>query len=144
MRVADLLKRKGTTVITIHTYVPVAAAIDILHSKHIGALPVLDEKARLVGIISERDLIDGLAKHGERMLAMHAEDVMNAHVLTCTPDHTIGDVMAQMTTHRARHLPVVAGNQLRGIVSIGDVVKYRLDEIKTEAGVLRDLYLAGH
>ncbi len=144
MRVADILKRKGTTVITIHTYVPVTAAIEILHSKHIGALPVLDEKGRIAGIISERDIIDGLARHGHRMLAMHVGEVMNEHVFSCSPDHTISDIMARMTTHRARHLPVLADGQLQGIISIGDVVKYRLDEIKTEAGVLRDLYLAGH
>ena len=144
MRVADVLKQKGSTVITIHTYAPVTAATEILHSKNIGALPVLDKEARLVGIISERDIINGLAQHGVQVLTMHVEKIMTEHVFTCTPNHHISDIMARMTRHRVRHLPVVEDDQLCGIISIGDVVKNRLDEMKTETGVLRDLYLAGH
>lgn len=144
MRVADIISRKGTTIITIHDYVPVSAVIDILHDQGIGALPVLNENANLVGIISERDIIDGLAEYGTRMLTMHVRDVMTTHVFTCKPDHHISDIMARMTNHRVRHLPVVVDGALRGIISIGDVVKHRLEEVNTEAGVLRDLYLATH
>lgn len=144
MRVEDILKRKGTTVITIHTYVPVTGAIEILHSKAIGALPVLDDRSRLVGIVTERDIIDSFAEHGDRMFSLHVEDIMTPHVFTCKPEHLIGDIMARMTHHRVRHLPVVEDDHLRGIISIGDVVKYRLEEVKTEAGVLRDLYISSH
>ena len=143
MLVEDVLKRKGRTVFTVHGYVLVSGAVDIMHSKKIGALPVLDPNEQLIGIISERDVVVALAQHGPGVLSMRVADVMTPHVFTCTPEHHLSDIMARMTHHRIRHLPVLDGDKLDGLISIGDVVKHRLQEVETEANVLRDLYIAG-
>lgn len=112
----------------------------------IGALVVSDDgfRERVDGIISERDLVRRLATDGAALTRLRVADVMTRHVVTCSPDDTLAEVMAQMNRWRHRHLPVVADGRLCGTISIGDVVKQRLAEMRTEAGVLRDIYLASH
>jgi CBS domain-containing protein len=142
MRVADLLKSKGTTVITIHDEISLAAAVDILSSKNIGALLVLNAESHVVGMLSERQIIQGLARHGTELLHLPVREVMSEHVFICRPEDQIKEIMGIMTRQRVRHIAVVDEGQLKGIVSIGDVIKYRLDEIETEANILREIIIA--
>lgn len=141
MTVDAILKRKGTRVSTIGKEATVSAAAQRLNVDHIGAL-VVSEGPRVVGIISERDIIAGLARHGALALEKRVEELMTWPIVTCTRAQTIKEVMATMTRHRIRHLPVVEEEALQGIISIGDVVKHRLEELEMEAGVLHDLMIA--
>jgi CBS domain-containing protein len=144
MKVASILKRKGHAVVTVRPEASIAAAIRELTDKSIGALVVSDETGSVLGLISERDIVQALARFGTLRLDLRVSDVMMRHVVTCREDDAITRVMDLMTRHRVRHLPVVEDGQLRGIVSIGDVVKHRLDELETEANVLREAFLARH
>ena len=141
MTVEAILKRKGTRVATIGKDATIAAAAQRLNVDHIGAL-VVTEGPRVIGIISERDIIGGLARNGALALEKRVEDLMTWPIITCTLGQTIKDVMATMTRQRIRHLPVIDGDALLGIISIGDVVKHRLEELEMEAGVLHDLMIA--
>ncbi len=143
MPVADILKAKGSSVISVNAKDPVTAAINKLNDNRIGALVVLDAQAKVVGIISERDLAKGLAEYGERLLLLRVENLMTKHLHVCKPQDRIKDVMKWMTNYRVRHLPVIEDGNLRGMISIGDVVKHRLYEVQTEANVLRDIVIAG-
>ncbi|MBW0102343.1 CBS domain-containing protein [Pseudonocardia sp. KRD291] len=146
MKVADILKIKGDAVRTVPSRTPVPEAVRLLAGPPpIGALVVSDDEGRTVhGIISERDLVRRLGTDGTRLLELTVADVMTRHVVTCTLDNTLDEVMAEMTRRRHRHLPVVRNDRLVGLVSIGDVVRHRLAEMRTETGVLRDIYLASH
>ena len=141
MTVEAILKRKGTRVSTIAKEATIAGAAQRLNLDHIGAL-VVTEGARVVGIISERDIIAGLARHGALALEKRVEELMTWPIVTCTRTQSIKEVMAAMTRQRIRHLPVVEEEALMGIISIGDVVKHRLEELEMEAGVLHDLMIA--
>jgi CBS domain-containing protein len=141
MTVEAILKRKGTRVSTIAKDATIAAAAQRLNLDHIGAL-VVTEGARVVGIMSERDIIAGLARHGAVTLEKRVEELMTWPIVTCTRGQSIKEVMAAMTRQRIRHLPVVEEEALMGIISIGDVVKHRLEELEMEAGVLHDLMIA--
>jgi CBS domain-containing protein len=141
MTVEAILKRKGTRVSTIAKDATIAAAAQRLNLDHIGAL-VVTEGARVVGIVSERDIIAGLARHGAVTLEKRVEELMTWPIVTCTRGQSIKEVMAAMTRQRIRHLPVVEEEALMGIISIGDVVKHRLEELEMEAGVLHDLMIA--
>lgn len=141
MTVEAILKRKGTRVSTIAKDATIAAAAQRLNLDHIGAL-VVTEGARVVGIISERDIIAGLARHGPLALEKRVEELMTWPIVTCTRAQSIKEVMAAMTRQRIRHLPVVEEDALMGIISIGDVVKHRLEELEMETGVLHDLMIA--
>jgi CBS domain-containing protein len=141
MTVEAILKRKGTRVSTIAKEATIAAAAQRLNVDHIGAL-VVTEGARVVGIISERDIIAGLARHGPLALEKRVEELMTWPIVTCTRVQSIKEVMAAMTRQRIRHLPVVEEDALMGIISIGDVVKHRLEELEMETGVLHDLMIA--
>ncbi len=114
----------------------------MLNVKRIGALVVRDDRGEVVGMISERDIIRGFAVQGKRCLDMHVRDLMTAEVITCKPTDAISETMKVMTLRRVRHLPVVEDGELKGMVSIGDVVKHRLEETEMEARVLRDYVLA--
>ena len=142
MKVSDLLKDKGSNVVTIRRDATVEEAARKLKSEAIGALVVSDEGEGVRGIVSERDLVRGLVDHGGQLLEMKVSDVMSPTVVTCAPDETVKAVMGQMTQHRSRHIPVIADGKLRGIISIGDIVKSRLDELEMETNVLRDAYIA--
>ena len=144
MHVKDILKTKGTAVITVHGDVPISGAIDIMHTQSIGALLVIDNASTLIGVLSERDVVSGLAQHGAAALSMHVEDLMSAHLVICKPTDPLKDIMYWMTRHRVRHLPVVEEGRLCGIISIGDVVKHRLDEMEMETAIMREIFIASH
>lgn len=146
MKVADILRIKGDDVRTVQSWCSMAEAVQMLSGPPpIGALVVCDDgKGRLDGLLSERDVVRRLGTDGPALLGRTVGDVMVHLPETCTPDDTLAEVMARMTRSRHRHLPVVVGGRVRGLVSIGDVVRQRLAEMTTEAGVLRDIYLASH
>ncbi|MGF1609088.1 MAG: CBS domain-containing protein [Kiloniellales bacterium] len=123
---------------TVRPDATIATVVRLLKLEGIGALVVSTDGSKVQGIISERDVVRGLAEHGAALLEMPVSSLMTRVVKTCRLDAPITDVMAEMTRSRFRHLPVVEDGQLRGIVSIGDVVKNRLEELETETHVLRD------
>jgi CBS domain-containing protein len=143
MKVQAMLDAKGSKVATTRPYATIATVIRILKLERIGALVVSDDGKTLGGIISERDIVQGLVDHGHELLEMPVAELMTRAVKTCTLESNIKDVMAEMTRSRVRHLPVLDGGKLCGIISIGDVVKNRLDELQTETNVLRD-YIVAH
>lgn len=144
MKVADILRIKGDEVRTVQSWVSIAEAVQLLSGPPpVGALVVSDDgRGRLDGLLSERDVVRRLGTDGPALLGRTVGDVMVHLPVTCTPDATLAEVMATMTRSRHRHLPVVVGGRVRGLVSIGDVVRQRLAEMQTEAGVLRDVYIA--
>lgn len=144
MKVQDILKGKGDNVKTIRPDAVVSMAVHALTTEGIGALVVSADGERLTGVISERDIVRGLARHGGRLLEMRVREAMSTSVPTCRPDDNLVAVMAQMTQTRNRHLPVVENGRIQGIVSIGDVIKNRLEELELEAAVLRSTWLAHH
>ena len=143
MKVQAMLDAKGSKVVTTRPYATVATVIGMLKLERIGALVVIGPRGELTGIISERDIVRGLVTHGDELLKLPASKLMTQSVKTCSPASNIKDVMAEMTRSRIRHLPVLDGGRLCGIISIGDVVKNRLDELEMETSVLRD-YIGGH
>jgi CBS domain-containing protein len=143
MNVAAILKRKGSKVETIYPEATVAEAARLMADRDIGALVVCDHWGKVVGIISERDVARGAARHGGGVLDHPVSELMVGSVLSCKPEDEIKQVMAVMTLRKVRHLPVMVEGELRGMVSVGDVVKYRVDEIEVEVGVLRD-YARSH
>ena len=143
MSVGEILKAKGADVETIEGDATVADAVGRLRDERIGALVVSPDGRRIEGVFSERDVVMGLADHREAFLGMKVRDRMTTPVATCSPEDGVEKVMLEMTELRARHFPVVEDGRLVGIVSIGDVVKNRLDEIQLEQKVLRDSYIAG-
>lgn len=142
MYVRDILSGKGGRVTTVKPDTTVAATSRLLSQHRIGAVLVTDTADSIVGIISERDIVRGLAGHGATVAELSVADLMTRDVRTCSPGDTIADIMGVMTTQRIRHLPVLEDGRLAGIVSIGDVVKHRLDEAKLEVDSLRDYVLA--
>ncbi|MFQ5773126.1 MAG: CBS domain-containing protein [Kiloniellaceae bacterium] len=142
MKVQAMLAHKGDYVVTTRPDATIDTAIHMLKLEGIGALVVSDDGVRVQGIISERDVVRGLVAHGADLLQMRVAELMTTAVKTCTTEENIKDVMAEMTRSRVRHLPVVEGGKLCGMISIGDVVKNRLEELETETNVLRD-YIVG-
>jgi CBS domain-containing protein len=138
MNVQAILSNKGDQVLTIEPNVTLAAAAQILAQRRIGALVVTGAAGRLVGIISERDIVRALAEKGADALAAPVSDVMTRKVVTCRWSDTIAEIMELMTSGKFRHIPVVEQGQLSGIISIGDVVKARLGELEREQDALRD------
>jgi CBS domain-containing protein len=143
MKVDTILKSKGHVVETIRPSQTIAVAVEHMRKAKIGALVVSEDGSTVAGILSERDLARGLAEHGASILNMAVKDLMTRKVITCAPEDSITRLMAVMTSQRIRHIPVVDGDgRLAGIISIGDVVKNRLEELELEAAVLRDAYIA--
>jgi CBS domain-containing protein len=142
MLIAQILAGKGRDVVTTRPDATIAEVAKLLKVKRIGAVVVIDADGALCGIISERDLAIGLADHGAKLLEMRVRKLMTAEVVTCSPDDGLGQLMKQMTERRFRHLPVIENGKMVGIISIGDVVKHRLQELETEAHMLHD-YIAG-
>lgn len=139
MKIVEILHRKGSTVHTIWAVKTVGAGVQKLVELHIGALVVTDRLGRLVVTLTERDIVHGLERYGTKVLSLKISEVMDQDITTCGPDDRIAKVMQLMTIHRVRYLPVMEGDRLIGIVSIGDLVKHRLEEKEREANVLRDL-----
>ena len=141
MSIQAILDRKGTEVITIRATATVRSAADRMRERSIAALVVKNGDA-ITGLISERDIVHAVSRHGERALSMAILDVVTHATITVAPDDTLKHTMSLMTHHRVRHLPVIANGNLVGIVRIGDVVKLRLEDLETESNVLRDAYIA--
>ena len=136
MTIAAILSSKGSEVATIGAEDRVRAAVDKLGERRIGALPVV-EGDRVAGIMSERDVIYCLRDHGSEVLDWPVSRVMTSPAITADPSTPVLSALALMTERRIRHLPVVEGDRLIGIVSIGDLVKYRMDRIEAEANAMR-------
>jgi CBS domain-containing protein len=143
MNVETILRNKGRRVATIRADATIADAVNGLANYGVGALVVSDDGSKVDGIISERDIVAALAEDGVALLARRVGDVMTRPVITCEPNETVAELMAEMTNRRIRHFPVVQDGLLCGIVSIGDVVKSRLDEIEYEASSLRSFIAGG-
>ncbi len=144
MTVAAILRSKGSRVVTVRPDATVAAAVTRLRLENVGALVVSEDGARILGVLSERDIILSLASRGGALLERPVSEVMTREVRTCLPGDSVRNLMAEMTRHRIRHFPVVENGRLCGIVSIGDVVKKRLEDVELERDVMRDSYLAAH
>lgn len=138
MTVSTILAAKGGGVITIEPTATLAAAASLLSEKRIGALIILGPGGRVAGILSERDIVHSLAQRGRQALDEPLSQAMTREVVTCASDDAISSLMERMTTGKFRHMPVVDGGQLVGIVSIGDIVKRRVDEMERESEAMRD------
>jgi len=136
MRIGDILATKGSDVVTVRAGASVRQALAELARHDIGALVVSPDGARIDGVVSERDIVRHLDRQGTRLLESTVDSIMSAPVHTCGPDDTPEQVMATMTNHRVRHVPVVADGELRGLVSIGDVVKSRIDALEADHRIL--------
>ena len=141
MTIESILKRKGTDVQTIAPDASVKRAADWLRAKNIGALVVTSEDA-ILGLVSEREIVHAFSRYGETAGSMPVKEIMQYGVTTVSPDESVNRVMKLMTHHRVRHMPVLRDGKLAGIVSIGDVVKHRLQDLELETNVLRDVYHA--
>jgi CBS domain-containing protein len=138
MRITDVLRGKGTQVVTITPDTTVRHLLAVLAEHGIGAVVVSQDGTSVAGIASERDIVRALAARGAAVMSEPVTAIYTAEVYTITPQTSLDDVMRMMTDHRIRHAPVVVDGQLRGIVSIGDVVKNRIDELETERTALSD------
>lgn len=132
MRINDVIRHKGTDVVTVVPDARVSELLDLLSRHGIGALVVSADGQQVDGIVSERDVVRHLQASGVAVLDARVADIMTAEVSTCGPDDDVEQLMRQMTDLRVRHVPVVVEGGLRGIVSIGDLVKHRIDELKLE------------
>jgi CBS domain-containing protein len=141
MHVAGILNDKGHGVVTMGPRSTVKEAIALMGQKKIGAVVVVGVERRALGIFSERDVVRVLAQKGPEALADELSRHMTSPVFTCTPETSIDEIMHLMTSKKFRHVPVVENEALTGLVSIGDVVKFRLAEIETEHKAMRD-YIA--
>jgi CBS domain-containing protein len=143
MFVSDILSQKGGIVFTVTMATTVAQIAQQLGARRIGSVLVMADTDTVAGIVSERDLVRALSQYGAAALDLEARQVMTRDVVTCHPDDPINHVMEMMTTGRFRHVPVVDRGELLGIVSIGDVVKARLEEARHETEALRAYIVAG-
>jgi CBS domain-containing protein len=138
MNVHTILKAKGSDVATIGQQASLSDAVAQLRDQGIGALVVSDDGQHIDGIVSERDVVRALAAHGGSALGRTVQSVMSTEVVTCVADDSVEQLMASMTERRFRHLPVVDGDVLAGIISIGDVVKARLGQLENENQALTE------
>jgi CBS domain-containing protein len=141
MSVEHILSAKGREVVTIGPDVTIADAAECLSNRRIGAVVVVDGGGAVLGIISERDVVRAVADSGAEALAAPVSSRMTAKVVTCGPTSSIDEIMGLMTDGKFRHVPVIEGGRLAGIISIGDVVKQRLSDVESEHRALRD-YIA--
>lgn len=138
MTVSMILKSKGSEVISVRPDNTLSSVVETLAGRKIGAVLVLHGDGRVAGVLSERDVVRALAQHGSAALDMAASNFMTAEVVSASPRDSIGRVMEKMTHGRFRHLPILDEGRLVGIISIGDVVKKRIDEAVHEAQALRE------
>lgn len=142
MRIADVLRNKGAAVVTIHPDATVMELLAGLAEHNIGAMVVIGREG-LEGVASERDVVRQLQVHGASLLARPVSAIMTRLVATCTKADSVDDISVLMTEHRARHIPVLEDGRLAGIVSIGDVVKSRMEELQAEHAQLRSYIAQG-
>lgn len=143
MNIHGILSTKGSTVTTVRPDATVGEAAELLVAHRIGALVVSTDGSEIAGILSERDLARGLASHGAPIIDLAVEELMTREVITCALTDSVDRLMAVMTERRIRHVPVVEDGGLVGLVSIGDVVKSRLDDLETETATLHEYISAG-
>ncbi len=142
MTVSIILAQKGREVASIEPNASLATAISLLAQKRIGALVILGADRRVVGILSERDIVRALAERGAAALAEPVSQTMTRKVSTCSEGETIASIMERMTQGKFRHVPVVDQGQVVGIISIGDVVKHRLQEMERDTAAMHDYILS--
>jgi CBS domain-containing protein len=143
MTVENILQEKGSGVTTISPSATVKTAADLMRAQNIAALVVTSGDV-ILGVISEREIVHALSRHGDRLASLTVKEIVARGIVTVAPHDSLRRVMNLMTRHRARHLPVLRNGKLAGIVSIGDVVKHRLGDLELETNVLRDVYIAAH
>jgi CBS domain-containing protein len=142
MKIESILQVKGWAVETIAPDAFMDQAVHRLMGAGVGALVVTADGATVDGVLSERDVVRAVSRQGGRVLDTKVSDYMTRGGPTCTPETLIQDAMAEMTRQRQRHLPVLRDGRLCGLISLGDLVKYRLDELELETNVLRDAYIS--
>ncbi|MCA1842622.1 MAG: CBS domain-containing protein [Actinobacteria bacterium] len=142
MKIESILQVKGWAVETIAPDAFMDQAVHRLMGAGVGALVVTADGATVDGVLSERDVVRAVSRQGGRVLDTKVSDYMTRGGLTCTPETLIQDAMAEMTRQRQRHLPVLRDGRLCGLISLGDLVKHRLDELELETNVLRDAYIS--
>jgi CBS domain-containing protein len=138
MSVDTILKSKGIAVFTVRPEHSVSETAALLTEKRVGVAVVCDAEGRIVGVVSERDIVAGITRYGKGIIDMPIRNIMSFPVVTCEPSDSVKRIMEVMHERRIRHLPVVDHGELAGIVSIGDAVSFRLKETELEVGVLRD------
>jgi len=138
MTIARLIAGRSGPVWTIHAEDTVADAIELLAERRIGAVPVQDSGTAVAGILSERDVLYALRRHGADVLGRKVREVMTAPVISVSPDQSALDALGLMTRRRFRHLPVMDGGKMVAFISIGDLVKYRIERIEAEAEAMRE------
>ena len=139
MLISEVLRTKGHDVVKIRATDSIRLAVRMLAEHRIGALVVEDQRRKLVGIFSERDFINAIARDGAEILGLNVQELMSKRVISCRSTDRVDAVLATMTNVRIRHVPVIDDGELNGLVSIGDLVKYRLDEKELEASVLLEI-----
>ena len=137
MAVAHILRQKGTTVVTVEPEDSVQTIVDMLARHRIGAVVVVDPAGGIAGIVSERDVVRAMVGDVAGVSSMTAKDIMTAKVRTCSPTDSEAELMQMMTESRIRHLPVVANGRVTGMISIGDVVKLRIESMEAEADQMK-------
>lgn len=141
MRVRDLMRRKSEAVVTVEPSTRLEDVVRLLLHHGIGGVPVVDDDGRVLGFVSERNIVEALDRHGRDAQSVAASRIMQKPPI-CAPDDLLSPVMGRMTRERLRHLVIVDDGRAAGILSVGDIVKHRLEELELETGVLRD-YVAG-
>ena len=137
MYVSNILKDKGGDIISLKAAEPVTAALKMMAENQIGAILVTDAEGVIAGILSERDIVRSAKELGETVFKKNVGDLMTTEVVTCSPKDPVAAIMGMMTSQRFRHVPVVEDGKLVGVISIGDVVKSRIEEAESEAEALR-------
>jgi CBS domain-containing protein len=143
MRIADLLRHKGSDVATVPPGVSVSGLLEDLARHNIGAMVVVDETGSLVGIVSERDVVRRLDERGAELLHAPVSEIMTTSVVTCEPTEAVDSLASIMTERRIRHMPVVTGGKLVGLVSIGDVVRSRIEQLESDREQLESYIAQG-
>ncbi|MEJ0059071.1 MAG: CBS domain-containing protein [Terricaulis sp.] len=143
MLIAHVIRDKGPAVHTLLVEATLEQAAKELYSRKVGALVVVDAQGRVIGVLSERDIVREVAQRGSSCLAERIATAMSRDVITAHPDETVDDGLSRMTDRRIRHLPVLLDGQLAGIVSIGDLVKHRIAAAEADAAAMQ-AYIAAH
>lgn len=143
MLIGTILNDKGNTVETIPDTATLAEAANVLDQKRIGAIVAVDDTGGLIGVLSERDIVRRFARNGEKTVAMTVSQAMTRGVITASPAEDVDTCLGRMTDRRIRHLPVVDGGKLMGIISIGDLVKYKIDAVLAEAEAMEAYIRSG-
>ena len=141
MSIESILRRKGADVTTIAPEASIKSAAGWLRAKNIGALVVTSGDA-VLGLISEREIVHAFSRYGETAGSMPVKEIMQQGFTAVSPDESVSRVMNLMSRHRVRHILVLRGGELAGVVSVGDVVRHRLEDLELETNVLRDVYNA--